>query len=130
MLHQGRRPVCLAIARSLCLLALVVQATALPLAHAWHGAALEREHAVDRVDNSGAADGANLRRAGRGQVHDAATCPLCAALAHQRSAVVSAPVRFSRPQVALATSYLAAGGWGGTEAPTAAQPRAPPARTA
>jgi hypothetical protein len=111
----------------LCALALLVQATVLPLAHSRHAGGAGEAHGVARVSASGAAAAPVLHDARPAAApHDAASCPLCATVAHARIGVAaptcSAPLGALPPwllhgaAVALGDRLpLAAGG-----------PRAPP----
>jgi hypothetical protein len=111
---------------AVCLAALLVQATLLPLAHACHDHALSAERAGAARGGTG-----HVRHADTAAPeHNAATCPLCAALAHGRTGIVTAPLGAPAPQAALGEPPPTATVWSHRTAPIASRPRAPPALAA
>src|SRR5437867_3894852 len=97
LVHLRFSPVMARIA--VCLAALLVQTTLLPLAHACHDSALRGDHpGAARVGSAAAG-------------HDAATCPLCATLAHGRTGIATVAVGAPALQAAFDVPSAAAAAW-------------------
>jgi hypothetical protein len=111
----------------LCAFVLLVQTTALPLAHSRHAGDVGEAHRVGRLAGGAASAASVLHDAQSAAApHDAASCPLCATVAHARVGVAaqtySAPLGAQRLWL-LHSAALALG----DRLPLAAGgPRAPP----
>lgn len=130
MRQQSRpRGLCAIAGVALCLVALLVQGTVLPLAHALHEAGRGGDGAAAwRARGASAAD--TVRPRSTRSAHDATACPLCATLAHARTGIVTVTLRAPGPQVALTAPCLAAALWSDVASPTGGGPRAPPSLSA
>ena len=120
MLHRPRTRRPLAIARvALCVTTLLLQGTLVPLAHASHVGA------TNHAASAGVHQAEHVA-----PTHDAATCGLCATLAHDRvaSAAPACAVGDRPVVVGLTSPPVAAGHAAAARAPSA--PRAPPVLSA
>lgn len=114
---------------ALCALALVAQATLLPVLHAEHGAVagLERIMALSAVTAPSAATALAARDRVPVPAHDLASCPVCATLGRAGAAITPAAVAMGT--LPLFAGVLRVASSAATAAPdlTRGAPRGPPA---
>jgi hypothetical protein len=130
--HRGLRDPFANVGVALCVVALLIQGTLLPLAHAWHEAGRRGDHAaVGRARTASVAVGVGLRAIRTTPCpHDATACPLCAVFAHGRTGVIAVAIRAAAPQAAIAAPSRTAAPRIAVPSPTGLGPRAPPSLTA
>ena len=115
---------------AICTLALLANATVLPLLHAQHGGAAGLERAAALIARTTNATGTAELATGdqsRAPAHDATSCPVCATLSHGGAAI--APAVAATASLPLLASRLTTIPFSGAAAPdlTHGAPRAPPA---